>query len=126
MEKLAFRQVRCADFGWQTVILDERDYDLLVAPFVVQSGIRLKWVVDDLANPGKRIGLARAVATRHVKRPSAAADCIGFRNGSAADCRASNLYWATRRQLLGAGNHTFRQDMMRQPAVRVARAKELA
>lgn len=116
---IAFRALRFGNYGTQVVIVDARDEDLLCALGVSVKTTRFKFVVQHPKDPMKRIGLANAVAERHVARPSPSYNCVAFRNGSAIDCRASNLYWATRAQLMRKGNGTWRMNNAKQPARRV-------
>jgi hypothetical protein len=116
MKRAVFRQFNAGAYGWQIAIVDARDANLLNGLALGRSHTDLRFIVDDTLRPGKRIGLATAVARRHVKPPSPDHDCVGFRNGSPCDCRASNLYWATRRQLTAKGNWHFRKQMQRVPA----------
>ena len=102
MKKAAFRQVRCGKYGYQIVIFDPADEDLVVQPRVTFERGQTRWIVDKPDGSGAGVSLHRAVAMRHVKPPSPGHNFVGFRNGNSNDCRASNLYWATKSELVRA------------------------
>lgn len=113
MEKVSFLQVRCGKYGWQVVIIDPADRDFLVGARVTFERGQARWIVDNPDGKGGGISLHRLVALRHVKRPSPEHKYACFRNGCANDCRAANLYWATRFQT-GRGNTAeFKEKMAR-------------